>query len=111
MSNVIKQLKDNEKPFGLMSAEMQEKAKAIGVAEFEQYRWNRGWVRCHQFFDDSTIRLRAGYAEEQDARINDYIIHQTWENPEGDINAAMLQMQQACDVLIESVNVLFRRPT
>ncbi len=32
--NIIQQLKDNEKPFGLMSEEMQAKARELGRREF-----------------------------------------------------------------------------
>ena len=62
--NILQQLKDNETPFGLMSAKMQAKAWEIGPIAFDQYRWNRGWVPCHQFFNDNTIRLRADYEEQ-----------------------------------------------
>ncbi len=116
MENLIQQLKDNEKPFGLMSTEMQEKAKAIGFpGNFRTYIWpNFGGIITNLEYGYSghlTYRLRSDYEEASEAKTNDCIIPQTWENPESDINAAVLQVQQACDVLIESVNVLFRRST
>ncbi len=71
MSNLIQQLKDNEKPFGLMSEEMQEKAKGIGQPEFEMYMKNDTWMVCGSYNNftlkkvtDQTYRLRSGYEDE-----------------------------------------------
>ena len=70
MKNLIEQLKDNEKPFGLMSEEMQEKAREIGQPEFEMYMKDDTWIRCggcNNFHSkkvtDQTYRLRPDYAE------------------------------------------------
>ena len=60
---IIQALKDNEKPFGLMSEEMQEKVKEIGIIEF-QY-WDFGWETCQirDWADGACYRLRPGYEE------------------------------------------------
>ncbi len=65
MDNVIQLLKDNEKPFGLMSEEMQEKAKEIGRGEFDVYQ-AQGWGnRCGgELYPANTYRLRADYKDE-----------------------------------------------
>lgn len=69
--NIIQQLKDNEKPFGLMSEEMQEKAREVGQPEFEMYMKDDTWMRCggcNNFHSpkitDQTYRLRPDFAEE-----------------------------------------------
>ncbi len=72
MKNLIEQLKDNEKPFGLMSEEMKKEAVDIGIPMFEVWQSDR-WqspsevVHCYgaiKFLDfDFTYRLRPGYAE------------------------------------------------
>jgi len=54
--DLIQQLKENEKPFGLMSAEMQEKAREIGLSgNFENWSGN--------FIIGFTYRLRPDYEE------------------------------------------------
>ena len=65
MSDIIKALKENEKPFGLMSKEMQDKANKIGPQEF-QYWANRKWAGPNSYFGPENIayRLRSNYVEE-----------------------------------------------
>ncbi len=72
MENLIQQLKDNERPFGLMSEEMQEKAKEIECYNFLVY-WENGktirWFPTDQylskgFMRDKAYRLRADYEDE-----------------------------------------------
>ncbi len=69
MKNVIQQLIDNEKPFGLMSEEMQEKAREMEKAAWEWFvgRGNGTWVSIDMtsrtFCYDNTYRLRDDYAE------------------------------------------------
>ena len=64
--NIIEQLKQNEKSFGLMSDAMQEKANEIGKSQFEYYYGDQKWCRCTDgaFFESSAYRLRADYEEE-----------------------------------------------
>lgn len=65
--NLIEQLKNNEKPFGLMSKEMQRVAKEIGKANFEFYNTNGEWVLSSvtvEFADDIAYRLKPDYQEE-----------------------------------------------
>ncbi len=76
MNNLIQQLTDNEKPFGLMSAEMQEAMLTIDkVEDIEQMVCRANlkidWVsmsirvdknRCSHM--EGTFRLRSDYAEE-----------------------------------------------
>ena len=68
--NIIEELKKNEKPFGLMSKEMQEKAKEIGVKEFDPWmgcssaRWCSEDRSDPQFYHHRTYRLRPDYTEE-----------------------------------------------
>ena len=73
MANIIQQLKDNEKPFGLMSKEM--KAKAVSMGFHSNFRVYSGYGDCGGFGNiiDSpkygynpklTYRLRSDYAEE-----------------------------------------------
>ncbi len=65
--NVIEQLKDNEKPFGLMSEEMQAKAREIGTEEFSIWRVREWGTPGSKVFDGMyTYRLRSDYAEEQE---------------------------------------------
>jgi len=71
MDNVIQQLKKNEKPFGLMSEEMQVKAREIGQPEFEMYMKDDTWMtcgHCNNFgskkVTDQTYHLRPDYEEE-----------------------------------------------
>ena len=64
-NGIIQQLKDNEKPFGLMSEEMQEKANEIGCTEFDYYGtcvWES--YLAGDFYNDQACRLRSDYAEE-----------------------------------------------
>ncbi len=61
--NLIQELKENERPFGLMSEEMQEKAREIGAEKFikfhgEGFGTNNGHLE--QVF---TYRVRPDYAE------------------------------------------------
>ena len=67
--DLIKALKHNEKPFGLMTQEMQDKAKEIGRSRFQYYRSdNEGeWHDCRVDFEYSVViayRLKADYTEE-----------------------------------------------
>ena len=67
--DLIKALKNNEKPFGLMTQEMQDKAKEIGRSRFQYYRSdNEGeWHDCRVDFEYSVVsayRLKADYTEE-----------------------------------------------
>ena len=68
MENIIQQLKDNEKPFGLMSEEMQEKASEIGRCANFKCLSGRTWASCTSkanIFDyDRTYRLRPDYEDE-----------------------------------------------
>ncbi len=71
MNNLIQQLKDNEKPFGLMSEEMQEKARDIPKEYFDVYEANFSdavWTRCAKGSGKHCIyqayRLRADYENE-----------------------------------------------
>ena len=71
MSNLIQQLKDNEKPFGLMSEEMQAAAKDISRVDFQCYMRHGVWLKCHiepgeedTWTDGITYRLRSDYADE-----------------------------------------------
>jgi len=63
--DIIDQLKKNEKPFGLMSKEMRDKANKIGPQEF-QYWANRKWAGPNSCFAPENIayRLRSDYVEE-----------------------------------------------
>jgi hypothetical protein len=67
--DIIEQLKNNEKPFGLMSKEMQAKAKEIGACEFNFFvgQHSGNWDTLNK--DDMlrwyrTYRLRPDYKEE-----------------------------------------------
>ncbi len=65
---IIEQLKKNEKPFGLMSEEMQEKTKKIGMVDNFRLFGNIGWGGIikdtgYVFFTEYTYRLRPDYAE------------------------------------------------
>lgn len=64
--NMLEQLKQNEKPFGLMSAEMQEKAREIGKPFFlfwDGDKWTARGV-CAVFGDEYAYCLRADYKDE-----------------------------------------------
>ena len=66
MDNLIEQLKKNEKPFGLMSEEMQVKIKKIGKENCEYYSTTNMWfegIRISGFYNENTYRLRPDYAE------------------------------------------------
>ena len=114
MQNLIQQLKDNEKPFGLMGEEMQVKAAAMGLLDNFQLFVGPGWggvfkaTGC-RFCTGKVYRLRADYEDEPEIVECECILRQKWENPEGDMIASICQVQHACDVLIESVNALFQR--
>jgi hypothetical protein len=65
---IIQALIDNEKPFGLMSEEMQAKAKEIGHRGFIYYTGDgtTTWITCHldsRFDRFRTYRLRPDYEE------------------------------------------------
>lgn len=72
--NLIQQLKDNEKSFGLMSAEMQEKAKSMDIADFEFYTSECEWkpYPSGDFYYAQACRLRPDYEEQQE--IEEYAI-------------------------------------
>ncbi len=62
--NIIEQLKQNEKPFGLMSREMQDKAEEIGKEHFvwwQDTRW-RGTAPTFSF-SNNVYRLKSSYTE------------------------------------------------
>ena len=76
MDNIIQQLKDNEKPFGLMSEEMQNKMRGIGKGrDLEVYQFSAGGfvrmtgVSCGTFIGDNTFRLRPDYEDELPAEM------------------------------------------
>jgi hypothetical protein len=66
-NKIIQALKDNEKPFGLMTEEMRSKATEIGRSHnFEYYNHDNTWILAaiHGDFDyNSTYRLRSDYQE------------------------------------------------
>lgn len=68
--SVIEDLKNNEKAFDFMTAEMQEKAKDIGYHEFDCHlvqagvKWTRVTSGVGAFEDIRTYRLRPDYSEE-----------------------------------------------
>ncbi len=66
MENIIQQLKDNEKPFGRMSEEMQEKAEKIKIVNFVVFNDLCSFVgHAHvRFYYNQTYRLRADYENE-----------------------------------------------
>ncbi len=68
MDNLIQQLKDNEKPFGLMSAEMQEKAKKMRSSEdLQVYTCNGRWekhIKGYVLRENLAYRLRPDYEDE-----------------------------------------------
>lgn len=66
MKDLILALKNNEKPFGLMSEAMQAKAKEIERTNFNYYHHSNEWictVGSGDFSLDMTYRLRADYTE------------------------------------------------
>ena len=70
MDNIIQQLKDNEKPYGLMSEEMQAKAREIGKEKFRVYQYSAGGFKQltgnfnADFAGDATYCLRPDYEDE-----------------------------------------------
>ena len=66
--NILEQLKQNEKPFGLMSEEMQAKAKEIGKTEFDWFRAIGAWESTigEVFVSGCVYRLRADYEDENE---------------------------------------------
>ncbi len=67
---IIEQLKKNEKPFGLMSAEMQEKAIELKLSQFQYYGYIYRWYDMNESWDEKPFetlkvyRLRPDYQEE-----------------------------------------------
>ena len=66
MENLIQQLKENEKPFGLMSEEMKKKAMELDIADFQYYTSDRNWEAypAGDFYHDQACRLRPDYEDE-----------------------------------------------
>ena len=69
MENLIQQLKDNEKPFGLMSEEMQEKAKEMPWKHFQVWGYvgsEDKWIMpgSDTFRSHFTYRLRPDYEDD-----------------------------------------------
>ena len=65
--DIIQKLKENEKPFGLMSKEMQEKAEEIGAGNFERLWcgiWGEPLGKKFDAHGDYTYRLRPDYKQE-----------------------------------------------
>ncbi len=98
MDNLIQQLKDNEKPFGMMSEEMQEKANEIGCTEFDYYGANV-WESypCGDFYNDQACRLRADYEDEPEiveCEITEEEGHLHFRMPNSAIRHSL---HQACD--------------
>ncbi len=68
--NILEQLKQNEKPFGLMSAEMQEKMIEIGKQNLDCFwpqnggTWNAAYTTDEIYCGTDTYRLRPDYEEE-----------------------------------------------
>lgn len=85
MDNVIQQLKDNEKPFGLMSKEMQDKANAIGFHGNFRLYLHPGWggIIDNPTYGHSwmiTYRLRLDYeAKPEIVRVNRIAIEAVME--------------------------------
>ena len=72
MENLIQQLKDNEKPFGLMSEEMQEQAILLSRHEFQCYMAHGVWLAGGdeiEFAAGCTYRLRPDYEDEPPAEV------------------------------------------
>ena len=66
MDNIIQQLKDNEKPFGLMSEAMQAKQSAMRHEDFQVFRGGE-WMdydTCFPGCNSFAYRLRANYEDE-----------------------------------------------
>ncbi len=65
MENIIQQLKDNEKPFGLMSEEMRKRMRELAANSVLEF-WNDHEWDCAMmpsFKGSTTYRLRADYEE------------------------------------------------
>jgi len=64
--NIIQQLKDNERPFGLMDTPMQAKALSMDISNFQYYTSERKWedYPAGDFYYDQACRLRPDYEEE-----------------------------------------------
>ncbi len=66
--NVIQQLKENQRPFGLMSEEMREKAREMCRSEdLQEYTCNKRWERHLKGYvlrESTTYRLRPDYKKE-----------------------------------------------
>lgn len=65
----IEQLKNNEKPFGLMSKELQSAMAELDGAEamFGRFKSDKEWIPCGSvkgFHNDATYRLRPDYQPE-----------------------------------------------
>ncbi len=66
MDNIVQQLKDNEKPFGLMSEEMRKRIRELAPKSVLQF-WNNDKWDCAMtpsFKGSTTYRLRADYEDE-----------------------------------------------
>ncbi len=67
---IIQQLKANEKPFILMSEEMQAKAIELKLSQFQYYGYIYRWYDMNESWDEKPFetlkvyRLRADYEEE-----------------------------------------------
>ncbi len=78
--NIIEQLKKNEKPFGLMSEEMQAKARELGQGRFVLFVcqgdgfWDYHFDHSGDFDNARTYRLRSDYAEEPEIVIQEWPI-------------------------------------
>jgi len=59
---LIKAWQENEKPFGLLSKEMQEFARTINIDNFMAF-YNLGWDTCGKFTNEIAHRLNKDYAE------------------------------------------------
>jgi len=114
---IIQALKDNEKPFGLMTAEMQEEAVVIGTdpANMKQFLWwnpNFGWKENTEvnFVRGHIYRLRHDYeAPEPEVGTLKGMQGCAWEDAEGDTIAAIRELQDACDILVDTVHAMIER--
>lgn len=68
--DIIQQLEDNEKPFGLMSEEMQKRMIEIGKENLDCFwsqnggTWNAAYTTDRIYCGTDTYRLRSDYAKE-----------------------------------------------
>ena len=82
MDNLIKLLKKNEKPFGLMSEEMQEKQRKMGDTDFQVFRsgewmnYDASYPGCNSF----AYRLRDDYKDEPETTIRQMEISANMSN-------------------------------